>query len=71
MPIAREFGPEMVLVSAGFDGAAGHPAPLGGYNISPECKFCKTSLEPTNLPTCMSIINLKVLVWTGFKLEWV
>ncbi|XP_052246440.1 histone deacetylase 4-like isoform X2 [Dreissena polymorpha] len=37
MPIAREFNPEIVLVSAGFDAAAGHAAPLGGYLVSPEC----------------------------------
>ena len=37
MPIAKEFRPEMVLVSAGFDAAAGHPAPLGGYKVSPQC----------------------------------
>lgn len=37
MPIAREFAPDIVLVSAGFDAAAGHPAPLGGYVVSPAC----------------------------------
>ncbi|XP_052810130.1 histone deacetylase 4-like isoform X2 [Mya arenaria] len=37
MPIAQKFEPEMVLVSAGFDAASGHPAPLGGYVVSPEC----------------------------------
>ncbi|KAL4222959.1 Histone deacetylase 7 [Mactra antiquata] len=37
MPIAREFNPEIVIVSAGFDAAAGHPAPLGGYLVSPSC----------------------------------
>ncbi|XP_055914527.1 histone deacetylase 4 isoform X6 [Eupeodes corollae] len=37
MPIAREFNPDIVLVSAGFDAAAGHPAPLGGYLVSPAC----------------------------------
>ncbi|XP_053373129.1 histone deacetylase 4-like isoform X2 [Mercenaria mercenaria] len=37
MPIARDFNPEIVLVSAGFDAAAGHPAPLGGYLVSPQC----------------------------------
>jgi len=26
-----------VLVSAGFDGAAGHPPPLGGYMLSAAC----------------------------------
>ena len=39
MPIAREYNPDIVLVSAGFDAAAGHPAPLGGYEISSHCKF--------------------------------
>lgn len=38
MPIAREFRPEAVLVSSGFDAAQGHPAPLGGYQVSPACK---------------------------------
>lgn len=37
MPIAREFAPDIVLVSAGFDAACGHPAPLGGYAVSPAC----------------------------------
>lgn len=26
-----------MLVSCGFDAAAGHPAPLGGYNVSAAC----------------------------------
>jgi acetoin utilization deacetylase AcuC-like enzyme len=33
MPIAREYGPELVVVSAGFDAAAGDP--LGGMALSP------------------------------------
>ncbi|XP_055680986.1 histone deacetylase 4 isoform X5 [Lutzomyia longipalpis] len=37
MPIAREFAPDIVLVSAGFDAASGHPPPLGGYMVSPAC----------------------------------
>ncbi|XP_077979198.1 histone deacetylase 4-like isoform X2 [Glandiceps talaboti] len=37
MPIAREFSPDVVLVSAGFDAALGHPAPLGGYQVTPAC----------------------------------
>lgn len=37
MPIAKEFSPDIVLVSAGFDSAIGHPAPLGGYLVSPAC----------------------------------
>ncbi|XP_071769981.2 histone deacetylase 7 [Centroberyx gerrardi] len=37
MPIAQEFSPDVVLVSAGFDAADGHPAPLGGYKVSAKC----------------------------------
>ncbi|NXD46590.1 HDAC7 deacetylase, partial [Copsychus sechellarum] len=37
MPIAREFCPDLVLVSAGFDAAEGHPPPLGGYRVSAKC----------------------------------
>ncbi|KAK4024040.1 hypothetical protein OUZ56_009431 [Daphnia magna] len=37
MPIAQDFDPEIVLVSAGFDAATGHPSPLGGYQVSAAC----------------------------------
>ncbi|KAI5615842.1 histone deacetylase 7, partial [Silurus asotus] len=37
MPIAQDFSPDMVLVSAGFDAAEGHSAPLGGYRVSAKC----------------------------------
>ncbi|XP_043264566.1 histone deacetylase 4 isoform X3 [Colletes gigas] len=37
MPIAKAFDPSIVLVSAGFDAAIGHPPPLGGYKVSPAC----------------------------------
>uniref|UniRef100_H2U2V4 Histone deacetylase n=1 Tax=Takifugu rubripes TaxID=31033 RepID=H2U2V4_TAKRU len=39
MPIAQEFSPDVVLVSAGFDAAEGNPAPLGGYKVSAKCNF--------------------------------
>ena len=29
LPIAHSFDPDMVLVSAGFDAAVGHPHPIG------------------------------------------
>ncbi|GAA54377.1 histone deacetylase 4/5 [Clonorchis sinensis] len=35
LPVALEFQPDLVIVSAGFDAAPGHPASLGGYNVSP------------------------------------
>lgn len=37
MYVLQEYDPEIVLVSCGFDAAAGHPAPLGGYNVSAAC----------------------------------
>ncbi|KAI8332029.1 hypothetical protein BC941DRAFT_437294 [Chlamydoabsidia padenii] len=35
VPIARQFGPDMIFVSAGFDAAEGHPDNLGGYQVTP------------------------------------
>lgn len=35
MPIAREFNPDLVIISAGFDAAAGDE--LGGCFVTPEC----------------------------------
>lgn len=38
MPIANEFSPDVVLVSAGFDAVEGHQSPLGGYNVTAKCE---------------------------------
>ncbi|OZJ06281.1 hypothetical protein BZG36_00809 [Bifiguratus adelaidae] len=35
-PIARQFKPDLVLVSAGFDAALGSPQNLGGYKVTPD-----------------------------------
>lgn len=40
MPIAQQFSPDVVLVSAGFDAVEGHQSPLGGYNVSAKCEYC-------------------------------
>ncbi|KYO26764.1 hypothetical protein Y1Q_0019227 [Alligator mississippiensis] len=37
MPIASEFDPDIVLVSAGFDAVEGHEPPLGGYKVTAKC----------------------------------
>nr|XP_020637051.1 histone deacetylase 9 isoform X2 [Pogona vitticeps] len=37
MPVASEFQPDMVLVSAGFDAVEGHNPPLGGYKVTAKC----------------------------------
>lgn len=41
MPIASEFGPDIVLVSSGFDAVEGHPPPLGGYTLTAKCEYEK------------------------------
>lgn len=47
MPIAQQFSPDVVLVSAGFDAVEGHQSPLGGYNVSAQCEGGFSS-NPTN-----------------------
>ncbi|XP_008318447.1 histone deacetylase 7-like isoform X2 [Cynoglossus semilaevis] len=37
MPIAHEFSPDVVLVSAGFDAVEGHSPSLGGYKVTAKC----------------------------------
>ncbi|CAJ1075646.1 histone deacetylase 5 isoform X2 [Xyrichtys novacula] len=44
MPIAQQFSPDVVLVSAGFDAVEGHQSPLGGYNVSAKCFGLLTQL---------------------------
>ena len=38
VPVAREFGPDIILVSAGFNATGGHPHTLGGYTVTPQCE---------------------------------
>nr|XP_046240243.1 histone deacetylase 7-like isoform X2 [Scatophagus argus] len=37
MPIAHQFSPDVVLVSAGFDAVEGHSPSLGGYKVTAKC----------------------------------
>ena len=37
IPICREFDPDIILVSDGFNATEGHPPTLGGYSVSPKC----------------------------------
>lgn len=39
MPIAHQFSPDVVLVSAGFDAVAGHSSSLGGYKVTAKCEL--------------------------------
>ncbi|XP_078279374.1 histone deacetylase 5-like [Rhinoraja longicauda] len=43
MPIASEFNPDVVLVSAGFDAVEGHAPPLGGYKVKAKRTFFQLS----------------------------
>ncbi|KAL0131123.1 hypothetical protein PUN28_002598 [Cardiocondyla obscurior] len=58
MPIAKEFDPDIVIVSAGFDAAVGHPAPLGGYKVSPAC-FGRMTQQLLNLADGKVVLALE------------
>lgn len=62
MPIAQEFGPDLVIISAGFDAAAGDE--LGGCFVSPACYSQMTHM-------LMSLAGGKVAVCLegGYNLE--
>ena len=51
LPVAREFGPDIILVSAGFDAAAGDP--IGGCNLTPECFGAMTAALMPIAPTVL------------------
>ncbi|XP_072745242.1 histone deacetylase 5 isoform X10 [Anoplolepis gracilipes] len=58
MPVAKEFDPDIVIVSAGFDAAVGHPAPLGGYKVSPAC-FGRMTQQLLNLADGKVVLALE------------
>ncbi|XP_018105603.1 histone deacetylase 7 isoform X3 [Xenopus laevis] len=58
MPIAHEFSPDVVLVSAGFDAAEGHPAPLGGYKVTAKC-FGQMTQQLMNLAEGRVVLALE------------
>uniref|UniRef100_A0AAQ4PV14 Histone deacetylase n=1 Tax=Gasterosteus aculeatus aculeatus TaxID=481459 RepID=A0AAQ4PV14_GASAC len=58
MPIAQEFSPDFVLVSAGFDAAEGNPALLGGYKVSAKC-FSHMTRELMSLAGGRLVLSLE------------
>ncbi|XP_067865322.1 histone deacetylase 9-like isoform X4 [Heterodontus francisci] len=58
MPIASEFNPDVVLVSAGFDAVEGHASPLGGYKVKAKC-FHYLTKELMNLAKGRVILALE------------
>lgn len=59
MPIAQQFSPDVVLVSAGFDAVEGHQSPLGGYNVSAKCewKVSAAQKEIDSTPRFLAVTN--------------
>ncbi|EKX36470.1 hypothetical protein GUITHDRAFT_59248, partial [Guillardia theta CCMP2712] len=53
LPIGREFRPDLVLISAGFDAAQGDP--LGGCQVTPSCYYKMTQ-------ACMQLAGGKVVL---------
>ena len=46
----RDFAPDMVLVSAGFDAGVGHEHPIGGYKVSDADGYKDTGCFLTGTP---------------------
>ena len=64
LPIARAYDPDIVLVSAGFDAAAGHAHPIGGYLVSTAC-FAYLTLQLRQLARGKIVLALE----GGFELD--
>ncbi|XP_071547214.1 uncharacterized protein HDAC6 isoform X2 [Panulirus ornatus] len=62
MPIACQFNPQLVLVSAGFDAAVDDP--LGGCNVTPECFG-----HMAKLLTCLAMGRVIVALEGGYNLN--
>ena len=65
LPIAYEFNPQLVLVSAGFDAVKGDP--LGGYRLSPAMYGHMTQVVKlyaclSNIKECDCKIDIRILV---------
>jgi len=58
LPIAHSFEPDLVLVSAGFDAAVGHPHPIGGYSVSTAC-FALLTLQLRQLANGKVVLALE------------
>nr|XP_045600455.1 histone deacetylase 6-like isoform X1 [Procambarus clarkii] len=62
LPIAYQFKPQLVLVSAGFDCAVGDP--LGGCNVTPECFG-----HMTKMLTCLAEGRVIIALEGGYNLN--
>lgn len=61
MPIAHEFSPDVVLVSAGFDAVEGHPPSLGGYTVTAKRK----EQPPFYSQAAQTLMLITRLIWVS------
>jgi hypothetical protein len=67
LPIAREFAPNLVLISAGFDAAEGDP--IGGCCLTPECFGSMTAQLMAIAPTVLLLEGGYNLLSTAVSTE--
>ena len=67
MPVAREFNPNIVLVSCGFDASAGHPHPIGGYLVSTACFAYMTKQVNTGMDVQSSVGYVAPQYWRNLS----
>lgn len=58
IPVLKEYKPDIILVSAGFDAAAGHTKELGGYNVSAACEYHTRTFSKLKIKTLENIIKI-------------
>lgn len=67
LPVAYEFSPDLIIVSAGFDAAEGDP--LGGCHVSPSCFAHMTAMLKAVAPTVLLLEGGYNLMATALSLE--
>ena len=57
LPVAQEFNPDLIILSAGFDAADGDP--IGNYHVSPRCYGVMTHSLTSLLPNAKVVMLLE------------
>ena len=62
IPILRDYEPDIILVSAGFNATNGHPPTLGGYSLTPKCEGWHINLNCIflHMSTCFLLTMLHI-----------
>uniref|UniRef100_A0A8C7YJP6 Histone deacetylase n=1 Tax=Oryzias sinensis TaxID=183150 RepID=A0A8C7YJP6_9TELE len=67
MPIAKEFAPDMVLVSSGFDAVDGHAPPLGGYKVTSKCNCQETRPNANAVSSLEKVMETHSKYWRSLQ----